>query len=426
MKRIIQSIRDLSTGDLLIADELLKSLDEPATFELRRKLKIDYRNNSSNIVCEICNSPLYLAGNVNQEHFFKHWKELGDCPIKTKGKYSQKEIDRMKYNGVKESKPHIEIKEHLYGYLSSSAEYKDVKKEAVQKSTDIIGWWKKPDISFEYKNMRAVIEIQLSTTYLDVIVEREIFYVQNKIYILWVFDEREISRFRFTEKDVFYDNKRNVFLITNESKRISKEKGELHLVCYYQKAQYKNGRVIDTWEKEIIPFNTLKYDSTNYKIFYYDYNESLLEAKNTIKNERATEFENYWLKRDSLDSDTQREKDLYYLGQLRPDLVTDGFIEKKLLNILSALYSVKHGKMIGFGFPNFITLSNFILEQRPEFSKIFMWALDIYRLRKEVENVESFRKKVMLYKKQRPSQYEGYNSLFYVLFPELMNKLKNL
>ena len=174
MKRKIQSIRALSTGEVLVADELLESLDEPAIFELRRKLKIDYRNNLSNIVCEICNSPLYLAGNVKQEHYFKHWKELGDCPIKTKSKYSQRDIDRMRYNGVKESKPHIEIKEHLFAHLSSSNECRDVKKEAVLKSTDISRWWKKPDISFEYNSKRAVIEIQLSTTYLDVIVESDL------------------------------------------------------------------------------------------------------------------------------------------------------------------------------------------------------------------------------------------------------------
>jgi len=231
MKRKIQGIRYLSTGEVRVADELLESLDEHEIFELRRKLKTDYRNNLSNVVCEICNSPLYLAGNVKQEHYFKHWKELGNCPIKTKGKYSQREIDRMKYNGVRESIPHIEIKEHLFAYLSRSNGCRGTKKEAVLKSTDILGWWKKPDISFEYNGKMAVIEIQLSTTYLDVIVERESFYTQNKIYILWVFDEREISRFRFTEKDVFYDNRRNAFLVTDESKRISKENGELYLAC---------------------------------------------------------------------------------------------------------------------------------------------------------------------------------------------------
>jgi competence CoiA-like predicted nuclease len=428
MKRKIQSIRDLSTGEVLVADELLDSLDEPSIFELRRKLKTDYRNNLSTIVCEICNSPLYLAGNVKQEHYFKHWKELGNCPIKTQGKYSQRDIDRMKYNGVKESKPHVEIKEHLYGHLSNSNEYKNVKKEAVVKSTDISGWWKKPDISFDYNSKRAVIEIQLSTTYLDVIVERETFYIQNEIYILWVFNEREISRFRFTEKDVFYDNKRNAFLVTDESKRISKERGELYLVCYYQKAQYENGRTIDVWENEVVPFTALKFDPTSYKIYYHDYNESLLHVRNKIKNLTAIEFENYWLKRDSLDTETQREKDLYFIRIFGSDLVSDDSFpfEKKLLNILSALYSIKHGVIVGFRFPNFIALSNFILEQRPEFSKIYLWALHIYGKRKEVENVESFRHKVELYKKEKPSQHQGYNSLFNVLFPELMNKLNNL
>jgi competence CoiA-like predicted nuclease len=428
MKRKIQDIRDLLTGEILFADKLLESMDEPAIFELRRKLKTDYRNNVSHIVCEVCNSPLYLAGNINQEHYFKHWRELGDCPIKTRGKHSQREIDRMKFKGARESEPHLEIKDHLYTYLFKNENYKDVKKEPVIKSADIPGWWKNPDISFENNGKKAVIEIQLSTTYLDVIVEREIFYMHNKIYILWVFDEREAENFRFTEKDIFYDNKRNAFLVTNESKQISKEKGELYLACYYQKPQFNNGKIVNIWKKEILPFTDLKFDQTTYKIFYHDYKVLLLDITNEINNFTAKEFEEYWLKRNSFNSETQKEKDLFFMEKFGLDFAIDsyGLVTRKLLNILNALYSVKHGRMIGSGFDNLIGLSNFILKQRPEFSKIYMWALDIYSRRKEVENVESFLKKVKLYKKEKPDQYQGYDSLFNILFPELMKKLNTL
>ena len=47
--------------------------------------------------------------------------------------------------------------------------------------------WKKPDISASYKNINIVFEIQLSTTFLSVIVDREYFYKDNQTYILWVF-----------------------------------------------------------------------------------------------------------------------------------------------------------------------------------------------------------------------------------------------
>ena len=196
--------------------------------------------------------------------------------------------------------------------------------------------------------------------------------------------------------------------------------------CYYQKAQYEDGSTIDVWEKEVIPFTALKFDRTSYKLYYHDYNASLLYVNEKIKNLTAKKFEDYWLKRESLDPEIQRETDLYYIRIFGADLVSGDSLEKKLLNILSALYSVKHGVIVGFRFPNFIALSNFILEQRPEFSKIYLWALHIYGKRKEVENVDSFKKKVDLYKKEKPSQHQGYNSLFNVLFPELMNKLINL
>lgn len=53
--------------------------------------------------------------------------------------------------------------------------------------------WKKPDIQFNYDYEKIALELQLSTTWLDVITKRQNFYKQNGMYILWVFNRFNID-----------------------------------------------------------------------------------------------------------------------------------------------------------------------------------------------------------------------------------------
>jgi len=424
MKRKIKRLRDLHDGKILDADKWLDTLKESEQFKLRRQLKREYKEEAAHIVCEICGSPVYLAGSLNQELYFKHWRELGDCPIKTKGKYSQRDIDRMRFNGAKESRPHIEIKEHLYKYLSIDSACSDVKKEEVIKSEDVVGWWKKPDLSLIFKNMKVVIEIQLSTTYIDVIVERDLFYEKNKIFIMWVFDEKEISRFRFTEKDIFYDNNRNAFLITSETKILSEKSNKLKLLCYYQKPFIENGEIRNEWRKEIISVDELKFDREKYKAYYFNYNEEIDTIKKDILLKLIEEFESYWIVREKLDEDERTKKDDFFIKRLNEQGVEVENFHHKLKNVLNALYSTKHGRIIGYRFPNFLGLSNCILNNHPEFTYIYLWALESYGLRNEVEHADSFNKKVSKYKKEKPEQCNEYNKLLRLLFRKLSEKIK--
>jgi len=47
MKRKIQDLRDLNTGEELKADKWINTLDEAGIFKLRRKLKEDYVKNEA-------------------------------------------------------------------------------------------------------------------------------------------------------------------------------------------------------------------------------------------------------------------------------------------------------------------------------------------------------------------------------------------
>ncbi len=394
-------------------------------FVLRGKLKRDYKESSVEFACEICNQPVYLAGNLKKEHYFKHWQEIGDCPIKTSGKYSQKEINRMKYNGAKESKAHIEIKEYLYEMLSVDHLCSQVNKEKVVKSIDIEGWWKKPDISLFVRDNNVVIEIQLSTTYLDVIVDRTLFYEKNETIMLWVFAEKAMQGFRFTEKDIFYNNKRNAFVITSESKKISKENGRLHLLCYYQEPFLENDIIKDKWTEQIISIEEMKFDENQFKVYYFDYEQHLKSLKGVLLDSLSKQFESFWINQDQSGEEARDRQTVNFIVKFNELGVEIKEIGHKFSNIISALYSLKYGKVIKYRFPNLLGLTNMILEEYKDYTYIYLWAIDIFNRRKEIENADSFKRKVEKFKKESPWQTCEYDGFISILFPELSDKIKN-
>jgi hypothetical protein len=51
----------------------------------------------------------------------------------------------------------------------------------------ISGEWRKPDVRATYNDVNIAFEIQLSTTYLDVIVGRRQFYLEQGGLLFWIF-----------------------------------------------------------------------------------------------------------------------------------------------------------------------------------------------------------------------------------------------
>ena len=93
--------------------------------------------------------------------------------------------------------------------------------------------WRRPDVYAEYNGRKYVFELQLSTTFVSVIVDRDIFYRLNDYNIIWIFNfednEEYVNLYNLMCKDIYYANKRNVFIFDTEAEEKSKENGELVL-----------------------------------------------------------------------------------------------------------------------------------------------------------------------------------------------------
>jgi len=426
MKRLIEDIRDIQTGEEYKADELL-SQPEEIIFRLRRSLAECRYENCKLLVCSICNQSVTIAGNQKGEFFFKHLQDSNDCPVKTSGKLNQKEINRLKYQGVKESKKHKYLKNHIYQFLTMDSDFSEVKEEKVIKSLNSdSNKWKKPDISSKYKEKMVVFEIQLSTTFLNVIVDREIFYRNDNIYIIWFFNLSSLSECRFTEKDILYSNNDNAFIINDETIEISKNNKKFTFVCYYKKTYIHENSIKYQWNKKYITINDLNFDEKEFKAYYYDYNLENKKLKESLKSRFISSFEEYWIQRSHYNYEERESKDLYFIAKFSTINITiDSF--EKINGILNALYSLKQHEMVGFKFQNYLALSNYVLESLREFSKIYLWAMYVYGHKDNVNSQDArkqkFHGKVERYKRERPEQNTSYSELIYKLFPEVKEAL---
>ncbi|MEG9134434.1 DUF6035 family protein, partial [Acinetobacter baumannii] len=78
--------------------------------------------------------------------------------------------------------------------LKVDKDFDNIRVESVCKSIDL-SEWRKPDVSALYLNKLIVFEGQLSTTFLNVIIDRKVFYQDNNACLIWIFD-----RFKPNEK----------------------------------------------------------------------------------------------------------------------------------------------------------------------------------------------------------------------------------
>ncbi|MFX6850047.1 DUF6035 family protein, partial [Acinetobacter baumannii] len=144
--------------------------------------------------------------------------------------------------------------------------------------------WRKPDVSALYLNKLIVFEGQLSTTFLNVIIDRKVFYQDNNACLIWIFD-----RFKPNEKvmkqsiqDIYYNNNANAFVVDNFTLLESIKERKFILECNYLKPEVKNNKIVNKWEKKFISFKDLTLNKETNQIYYFDYESEYFELKKKL------------------------------------------------------------------------------------------------------------------------------------------------
>ena len=299
-ERTIKEVMNLDTKELIYADDFFLQ-DENIIWKYRELCQEAIKKRRDPfLVCSTCGQLVQISGGRGERKkvtYFKHLKDSKDCPIKTDSNSSKEDILRGKYNGQKEGKEHIETKRLIASFLelnkSTKGEISHCDLEKVIKNNRDFLKWRKPDITSLFKDKTLVFEIQLSTTFLDVICERQHFYKKKQMFILWVFRKFEIEedKQRFTQKDVFYSNNRNAFILNDEAIRLSEEHKDLYLLCQYQEPIVRGERLIYEWRGKYVCLSELIFDEIIYKVYYYDVDKAEQKIRQNILEREKREEE---------------------------------------------------------------------------------------------------------------------------------------
>lgn len=281
---------------------------EAEIFKLRTAIEMAIQEGKPKLVCLYCKQAVGLRGkNVKTQYYFTHLKDSDDCVIKTLHTLSEDEVKRIKYNGSKESPVHIELKNFIGDQLALEPDVDSVQVDKVYRDKPTDREWKKPDVLAKYKNMPIAFELQLTTTFLSVIVSRTMFYQQHNVYLIWVFADFSIESElqKFTEKDVFYNNNYNVYVLDEAAQAASVESGRLKVTCYFKEFFTKGDQLDSSWRKQIIGLDELKFKSYPTTVCFHDSEKQQQEVIELIEQQRKLREEQ---KRES-DAFLQNEKE---------------------------------------------------------------------------------------------------------------------
>lgn len=143
--------------------------------------------------------------------------------------------------------------------------------------------WRKPDINFRFHGTHVAMELQLSTTYLDVINERHRFYRGLGTYMLWIFNHLTLNDQdrEFAKNDVIFNNNENVYVFNFSECARSIEEQRLYLTCHFLIYTYNRRckEIEARWQSELITLDDLAFDEATGILYYFDSRKTRQEAQ---------------------------------------------------------------------------------------------------------------------------------------------------
>jgi len=436
----------------LIESSIFLSEDYVILGELRRKQKESILLKKPLYICGKCEQPSALKGKPksNKEFYLAHLKNSSDCDWKSGDNRTRLEIHFEMFCRVRESEKHKELKAFIVDKLEKDKTFSDVKSEK-RFTSDFNEQYKVPDVStVQTKNnefvdikTKVVFEIQLTSTYLDVIIDREQFYYKNKTNIIWIFSEfsNDLSKTKMTEDDILFSNKKNVFILDEEAQKISNEKQALYLKNLYLEVYLDKGNISYKWSKsQIININEITFDAITGKSFMYnfEYERTRLLYSNKIKDEKFKTIyltvQKYLVQ--SVNKNTNFKELLELNNIISNKKLLDSICNTKdiIAYVFEIMYMNEEDKIFDYRFPNLrdkkdariISMLNHAFNQKLKnsiYSNFLLKAIDYYGKSAyliKIDKKGSFIKKIQEYKKyiEENLPFENQQALEY-LFPEL-------
>lgn len=428
----VDELLDVATSQYVSHRAVIGDDDERAS-QLRLQLQTDKVRENPRYLCAQCMTPVYLVClSETRKYFFRHSLEDGRCSAITRGQLSQQEINARKYNGLKEGWQHQEMKRWVAECLRADLRFSDVVVEG-RWTGQFSGAWRKPDVRATFDGVKVAFEIQLSTTYINVIAERREFYLNEGGLLFWVFAQFPEGPRRLTQDDVYYNNNRNVFIVDKSTREESLRDKQFKLECVW--AEALPGGEVSGLQRAVVPFDKLTLEQDKQRAYFYDFDGRravhALEAQEREKVRRtalSNDFESWYV-----DYVTTKVFDDTAWASLRQRFNTEGVVLPEYpgmlpRGLLNVLYSTKHGRVIGWQYTSFIQVAHYVEPGHRDYLQVFRRAIAVYGRAAQLQSEDVSGKwaaKVVEYKPKLRAGDPAYapdtkhEMLVRLLFPEL-------
>ena len=412
----VKDIMDFKTGEVISSVEYLKLKDtDNKKIGVRRKLQLAKRSNEKWLVCVFCNDFLHLSGGGEGGYkrlHFAHSTQNISCPAKKNTIRNPKDIMRDKFLGQRESLAHKELKEYIAEKLRKSSFQKIMVEKRFCSIEDHMKY-KQPDVSATCpEGKQMVFEIQLSTTFNSVIVEREEFYKENQTFIIWFFGEFKPDQ--FCQMDIYHSNKTNAFVIDEFTRKESEEKRIFCFWCYYLEYQSDGS---DIQRQVLITFEDLKVDPEDYKLFYFDYDSMKQKIKWEQRWKDNESFKDKWIELLELGQENEKiYKQLIKesIGKTCPER----WDFRKFYKIFNVFLSFQRRAIYGSKLTNFLAVTNNFLTHYGEYVFEFEALVEYHGYYNALSKKGSFLSKLEEAKSKACNSGEFHKTLKY-FFPEI-------
>lgn len=360
VRRTIKSAVDLKTMRSISSDELLSlSADDYQTVRRQAtRARLDHRVRYG---CSQCGYAVYAPREaITGLPYWKHHSGAPeDCPWWTGVPASVDSVSRRQFDGAQESPLHLKIK-NIVGELLND----DVRTEhgsvIVDQYLITERGRRRPDVRAIYDGVAIAIEVQLATTQIVTIIQRENFYENEGYRLLWLTWNFEPpmagGRLLSSFEDIFHSHNKNLFSLDDETVGLSKELGELCLRVFWMSD--------DGWMSEVVRLSELQWLSDGHAFAVappQPWHEDFLARWLAATDERGT----HWRERRALISELNER---LLLAEADERELEDAGIEA----VINCLLSLREGHPIGSRQKNLIEVLNTFLyaEGRHRYARI--------------------------------------------------------
>lgn len=348
----------------------------------RGKILSRVQRREARMICSMCHIPVHLICQTDRSgFFFRHIKEDGSCPAKTQSGLSEEQIRARKYHGLRESEPHKRIKALILRSLDADSAFRNTEPEKKLKGKVDPSRFRRPDVQTEHDSGRIVFEVQLSTTFLSVVVGRRDFYRDERALLVWVMGSFDPAYRLMTTDDLLFSNRSNIVVVDEETTRLSVSRGQFHVRCHFRKPVRDEFGVTDSWAEEIVPFSALQQDRQSQQAFYFDFDAAYDELHRIVMAERQAAVEaeiagdrealfRFWKTHGHGFRHTRENRALWNdlqdrLAQWEIYLPQWPDSDLKFEAMLSTLFSAREGHPVGYKFNKLIQVAHQAAESYP-------------------------------------------------------------